>query len=95
MRSPSVVEDDAFLQAEVGELAGLACEFIDCRADRRRPASVLHTLDVELSVLMGLGDAGRMSWLVAEASRLLASQGRQDAVQALQETLARLPAVPA
>jgi hypothetical protein len=95
MRSASAVEDNAFLQAEACELAALAREFVDGRTDRRRPASVLHTLDVELSVLMGLGDAGRMAWLVAEASRLLASQSRPDAVRALRETLVRLRVVPA
>ena len=90
MRNPSVVEDQAFLEAEARELATLAEEHVASHAARRRPASVLHTLAVELSVLKGLGDSPRIDWLVAEASRLLVEKGEHDAVSALRETLARV-----
>ena len=96
MRSPSAVEDQAFLDAEARELAMLAEESVADDADRRKPASILHTLSVELSVLMGLGDGPRTDWLVAEASRLLSSQGKQEALHALQNMLSRMrrPAKP-
>ena len=88
MRNP--IEDDAFLQAEARELAALA-EDCTCRdGPRRGPGSVLHTLSVELSVLAGLGDEIRMEWLAAEATRLLSSQGKHDAVSAFHATLERL-----
>lgn len=90
MRRSSAAEEEAFLQAEARELAMLADEQIGRRADSRKPVSVLHTLSVELSVLLGLGDSPRMEWLIAEASRLLASQGKQDAVVVLHDTLGRL-----
>lgn len=90
MRSPSAVEDLAFLETEARELALLAEESVADDAVRRKPASILHTLSVELSVLMGLGDGPRTDWLVAEASRLLSSQGKQDALHALQDMLARM-----
>jgi hypothetical protein len=90
MRNPSPVEDDAFLHAEARELAVLAQECVDRHAADRRPASVLHTLGVELSVLMGLGDGRRMDWLVAETSRLLSNEGKQEAISALQAALGRL-----
>jgi len=95
MRSPSAVEDEAFLSAEARELAVLAEESLARGATPRRPASILHTLGVELCVLMGLGDGKRIDWLVAEASRLLTSQGKPDAVAALQGTLCRLRRTPA
>ena len=94
MRSPCAVEDEAFLTAEACELAVLAEESLARGAARRRTASVLHTLSVELSVLMGLGDGKRMDWLIAETTRLLSSQGKQDAVAALQGTLGRLRRPP-
>ena len=94
MRSPCAVEDEAFLTAEACELAMLAEESLACGAAQRRTASVLHTLSVELSVLMGLGDGTRVDWLVAETSRLLSSQGKQDAFAALQGTLGRLRRLP-
>jgi hypothetical protein len=47
----------------------------------RRPKSVLHTLSVELSVLMGLDDRDRLDRLVAEATELLAREGREDAIR--------------
>ena len=89
MRNPSLVEDQAFLHAEARELATLAEEYVAQRAAQRRPASVLHTLAVELSVLVGLGDSPRIDWLVAEASRLLVEKGEHDAVSALRQALAR------
>ena len=89
MRNPSFIEDQAFLHAEARELATLAEEYVAQRAARRRPASVLHTLTVELSILVGLGDSPRIDWLVAEASRLLDEKGQRDAVLALRDTLAR------
>jgi len=94
MRSPSADGDEAFLAAEARELAVLAEESLARGAAQRRTASVLHTLSVELSVLMGLGDGKRMDWLVAETSRLLSSQGKHDAVAALQGTLCRLRRPP-
>lgn len=88
MRKP--IEDDAFLHAEARELAALAEDCIDCGVSRRGSGSVLHTLSVELSVLAGLGDEIRMEWLAAEATRLLSSQGKHDAVSAFHATLERL-----
>ena len=90
MRNPSVVEDQAFLHAEARELATLAEEHVAKHGAHRRPASVLHTLAVELSILMGLGDSPRIDWLVAEASRLLAEKGEHEAISALRDTLSRL-----
>lgn len=90
MRRSSAAEEEAFLRAEAGELAVLAKECIASCADRRRPASVLHTLGIELSVLIGLGDSERVEQIVAEAAGLLAQEGRQDAVSALQAKFARL-----
>ncbi len=93
MRSPHPLEDDAFLRAEAHELAALAedcCAGCDRGGEHRRCGSVLHTLSVELSVLAGLGDDRRMDWLAAEATRLLSSQGKHDAVSAFRATLARL-----
>ena len=94
MRSPSAIEDAAFLCAEARELAVLAEECVARRPDSRRTASVLHTLAVELSVLDGLGDSGRMDWLVAEARRLLAQEGRQTALSALGSAVSALRARP-
>jgi hypothetical protein len=91
MRNPSAIEDAAFLQAEAREIAVLAEECVAPCADARRPASVLHTLAVELSVLRGLGDSGRMDWLVAEASRLLADEGKHAAHSALKRAVSALP----
>ena len=90
MRNPSVVEDQAFLQAEARELATLAEEHVAKHGAHRRPASVRHTRAVELSILMGLGDSPRIDWLVAEASRLLAEKGEHEAISALRDTLSRL-----
>jgi len=94
MRGPSAVEDDAFLAAEARELSLLAKERADPAADRRRPASILHTLDVELSVLIGLGDRTRMDWLVGETTRLLTDEHRPDALAALQSALSRRRQAP-
>ena len=90
MRSPSAIEDAAFLHAEARELAVLAEESVACCPQGRRPASVLHTLAVELSVLKGLGDSGRMDWLVAEACRLLGEEGKQAALSALRSAASAL-----
>ena len=94
MRRSSAAEEDAFLHAEARELAVLAEECIGRRADRRQPGSVLHTLGVELSVLMGLADPERLDWLVAEAARLLMQDGKPEACSALQATLSRLRDTP-
>ena len=91
MRSPSAIEDAAFLQAEAREIAVLAEECVAACAAARRPASVRHTLAVELSVLNGLSDSGRMDWLVTEASRLLAEKGKHAALSALQRAVSALP----
>jgi len=80
----SAGEDEAFLHAEACELAILSTEYVNCAAAGRKPKSVLHTLSVELSVLIGLDDRERMDWLVAEATHLLAREGRQDAITVLQ-----------
>ena len=90
MRRSSTMDEEAFLRAEAQELARLAEECVGRRADRRQPDSVLHTLGVELSVLMGLGDRQRVDGLVAEAARLLSQEGRPEAVAALQTMLLRL-----
>jgi len=83
-------EEEAFLHAEACELADLSTEHVSCAAAGRKPKSVLHTLSVELSVLLGLDDLERLDRLVAEATRLLAREGRQDAITVLQATLSRL-----
>jgi hypothetical protein len=43
-----------------------------------------------LSVLIGLDDKERLDRLVAEATRLLAREGRHDAITVLQATSSRL-----
>ena len=90
MQRFSGVEEEAFLHAEAGELAVLSKEHIGCAAAGRKPKSVLHTLSVELSVLMGLDDRERLDRLVAEATQVLAREGRQDAITVLQGTSSRL-----
>lgn len=97
MQKPSPVEDAAFLHAEARELAMLAEESVEGGMPCRKPASILHTLGVELSILMGLGDSHRIDWLMAETSRLLMEDGKQEALCALQDTLRRLrsrPSIP-
>ena len=90
MQRISAGEEDAFLHAEAWELAVLSKEFVGCAAAGRKPKSVLHTLSVELSVLIGLDDRARLDRLVAAATRLLAREGRQDAITVLQTTSSRL-----
>ena len=90
MQRFSAGEEEAFLHAEACELAVLSKEYVDCAAAGRKPKSVLHTLSVELSVLIGLEDKERLDRLVAEATRLLAREGRQDAITVLQATSSRL-----
>ena len=90
MQRFSAGEEEAFLHAEACELAVLSKECVSCAAAGRKPKSVLHTLSVELSVLMGLDDSKRLDGLVAEATRLLAREGRQDAITVLQATSSRL-----
>jgi len=90
MRRPSAIEDVAFLQAEAREIAVLAEECVAPCAGARRPASVLHTLAVELSVLNRLSDSGRMDWLVTQASRLLAKEGKHAALSALHKAVTAL-----
>ena len=90
MRRSCAIEDEAFLQGEARELAVLAEECTGSPAKNRLSSSVLHTLAVELSVLLGLGDEARMEWLAAEAIRLLSAQGKHDAVSAFRATLSRL-----
>ena len=90
MQRSSPVKEEAFLHAEACELAVLSTEHVRCAAAGQRPKSVLHTLSVELSVLIGLDDGERLDRLVAEATRLLAREGRQDAITALQANLSRL-----
>jgi hypothetical protein len=90
MQRFSAGEEEAFLHAEACELAVLSKEYVGCAAAGRHPKSVLHTLSVELSVLMGLDDSERLDGLVAEATRLLAREGRQDAITVLQATSSRL-----
>ena len=93
MQRFSAGEEEAFLHAEACELAVLSKEYVDCAAAGRKPKSVLHTLSVELSVLMGLGDTERVDRFVAEATRLLAREGRQDAITVLQATSSTLRVV--
>ena len=93
MRRSSAVEEEAFLHAEVCELAVLAKECVGSSADRRQPGSVLHTLGVELSVLIGLDDSERVEGLVAGAAQLLAQEGRHDAAAALQAMCSKLQGV--
>jgi hypothetical protein len=90
MQSCSAGEEEAFLHAEACELAVLSTEHVHCAAAGRKPNSVLHTLSVELSVLIGLDDTERLDRLVAEATRLLAREGRLDAITVLQATSSRL-----
>ena len=90
MQRFSAAEEEAFLHAEACELAFLSKEYVGCAAEGRKPKSILHTLSVELSVLMGLGDSERVDALVAEATQLLAREGRQDAITVLQATSSRL-----
>lgn len=87
MSGPLTVWDAPFLHEEARELATLAEESVDMQARRRRPGSVLHTLGVELAVLAGLGDSRRMDWLVDEAARLLAADGKHEALAALRSAL--------
>ena len=54
MQKFSAGEEEAFLHAEACELAVLSKEYVCCAAAGRKPRSVLHTLSVELSVLMGI-----------------------------------------
>ena len=86
----SAGEDEAFLHAEACELAVLSTEHVRCAAAGRKPKSILHTLSVELSVLIGLDDKERLDRLVAEATRLLAREGHHDAIIVLQATSSRL-----
>ena len=90
MQRFSAREEEAFLHAEARELAVLSKDCVGCAAAGRKPTSVLHTLSVELSVLMGLDDSERLDRLVAEATRLLGREGRQDAIAMLQATSSRL-----
>ena len=90
MQRFSAGEEEAFLHAEACELAVLSKECVSCAAAGRKPKSVLHTLSVELSVLMGIDDSERLDRLVAEATRLLSREGRQDAITALQATSCRV-----
>jgi hypothetical protein len=83
-------EEEAFLHAEACELAALSTEHVRCAAAGRKPKSVLHTLSVELSVLIGLDDRERVERLVAEATRLLAREGQDEAITVLQATSSRL-----
>ena len=87
MQRISAAEEEAFLHAEACELAVLAKEYVGCAAAGRKPKSVLHTLSVELSVLMGVDDSERLDGLVAEAARLLAREGRHDAITVLSHCL--------
>jgi len=59
------------VHAEACELEVLSTEQVRCATAGRRPTSVVHTLSVELLVLMGLDDRQRLDRLVAEATRLL------------------------
>jgi hypothetical protein len=90
MQRFSAREEEAFLHAEACELAVLSKEYVAFATERRKPKSVLHTLSVELSVLKGLGDSERLDRLVAEATRLLAREGRHDAITVLQATSSRM-----
>jgi len=86
----SAGEEEAFLHAEACELAVLSTEHVRCAAAGAKPKSVLHTLSVELSVLIGLDDSERLDRLVGEATRLLAREGRHDAITALLATSSKL-----
>jgi hypothetical protein len=90
MQRSGALEEEAFLYAEACELAVLSKEFVGCAEARRKPLSALHTLSVELAVLMGVDDSARMDRLIADATELLAREGRQDAIRALQATFSRL-----
>jgi hypothetical protein len=90
MQRSSAGQEEAFLHAEACELAILSKEYVGCAAAGRKPKSVLHTLSVELSVLIGIDDSERLDRLVAEATRLLSREGRQDAITALQATSSRV-----
>lgn len=90
MQRSTAGEEEDFLHAEARELAILSKEDVGCATAGSTPKSVLHTLSVELSVLMGLDDSERLNRLVAEATRLLAREGRQDAITVLQATSSRL-----
>ena len=90
MQRFSAGKEEAFLHAEARELAVLFTEDVRCAAAGQRPKSVLHTLSVELSVLMGLDDRERLDRLVAEATRLLAREGHEEAITVLQATSSRL-----
>ena len=90
MQRFSAEEEEAFLHAEACELAVLSKEDVGCAAAGRKPKSILHTLSVELSVLIGLDDKERLDRLVADATRLLALEGRHDAIIVLQATSSRL-----
>jgi len=90
MQRFSAREEEAFLHAEARELAVLSTEHVRCAAAGQKPKSVLHTLSVELSVLMGLDDSERLDRLVAEATRLLARDGHEEAITVLQATSSRL-----
>ena len=94
MRPSCAIEDEAFLQGEARELAMLAEECTGGPMKNGLSASVLHTLAVELSVLVGLGDEARMEWLAAAAIRLLSAEGKHEAVSAFQATLSRLARIP-
>src|SRR5204863_6862820 len=76
-------EEEAFLHAEACELADLSKEHVSCAAAGRKPKSVLHTLSVELSVLLGLDALNRLDRLVPEPSRLLVRAGRRAAIPLL------------
>jgi hypothetical protein len=93
MQRVSAAEEEVFLQTEACELAVLSTEHVRCAAAGLKPKSVLHTLSVELSVLIGLDDKERLDRLGAEATRLLAREGRQDAITVLQATSSRLQGV--
>ncbi|MFL6661285.1 MAG: hypothetical protein ACJ8G7_03855 [Rhizobacter sp.] len=90
MQRFSAEKEEAFLHAEACELAVLSTEHVGCAAAGRKPKSVLHTLSVELSVLIGLDDRERLDRLVDEATQLLARAGRQDAITVLHATSSRL-----
>jgi hypothetical protein len=89
MQRFSAEEEEAFLHAEACELAVLSKEDVGYAAAGRKPKSVLHTLSVELSVLMGPDDSERLDRLLAEATRLLAREGRQDAITVLHQAARR------
>lgn len=90
MQRFSAGEEEAFLHAEACELAVLSTEHVRCAAAGRKPKSVLHTLTVELSVLIGLDDRERLDRLITEATRLLAREGHEEAITVLEATSSRL-----